>query len=406
MRPRSVKQLDLLVALAAAHRGDLGRRLYRSLLDAVAADLEATYCRIVLVGRSGSVRSGASSGHRPGREFPPIVLSQHSRIRSALAHVDRVTVIHDTVTNAPAGDQGLFSPETQRGLIVPFGVHARVLGALVIGEERASRRPAICPDYLDAVQLLAVRVGRVIVEARSARARRLAERRRMHQRVQQLERARLSRQLHDSVGQSVNALLISIRLAVAKGAAGTADLKLLELGAQELLDSARALAYEVRRPSIDPLAVTRLSLGSMMTDAGVTLEWRDQRDGQALPTEVAAQAAAVIRESVMNAWRHGKARTIAVNLGGDQGILHVAVRDDGVGFVPESAQPTPDGRGLGLLSIEERVAAVGGVVRISSKPGSGTTVRVDVPLSRRSTQLPLVGTAGQPATPRPLAVVL
>ena len=379
--PLTTRSLDLLGAVAAAYGAGRGQHLYRALLAAIAFDVDATYCRLLLVSGTGWVSVPATIGRRPPpllRQRAAVRLEALGQIRLTLDEQRLVALKLDVPERATPEDAWLFSVRTQRGLIVPFTIGTAGRGALIIGEERATRGRALSPDGMDLVQRLADRVGEILGQRRAARARHLAERRSERTRVQRLERARLSRQLHDSVGQSLNTLLVQIRLAVTKGDAGIADLRLMELSAREALDSARALAYEMRRPGADVLEAARVRIESMARDSGSSLTWVDQRRERRLNGDVAEALAAAIKESILNASHHGQADTITVKLDNQEESVRVTISDNGVGFAPETVTVTPDGRGLGLLGISERLEAVGGLANVSSTPGEGAIVALQV----------------------------
>ena len=387
--PQTMQSLELLGAVAAAGGRQAGRHLYRALLGAIAFEVDATYCRLLLVSDSGWVSLPASDGRRPPlpTRQRAIRLETLDQVRLALDGARLVTLQLDGSERGSTEHAWLFSARTQRGLIAPFAIGASGRGALIIGEERATRGgAALQPERTDLIQLLARHTGEILGQQRSARARLLAERANERKRIQRLERARLSRQLHDSVAQSLNALLVRIRLAIAKGESGTADLRLMELSAREALDSARSLAYETRRPGVDALEAARIRIESIAADAGSSLSWIDQRSDRRLPAAAAEALAAAIKESVVNAGHHGRAETITVELGNDERTVRATISDNGIGFVPDTVTLTPDGRGLGLLGISERLEAVGGRVEISSAPGEGASVALQVsarPVTRR-----------------------
>ena len=367
--------------MAAAQGGDARQQLYRALLAAIAFEVDATYCRLLLVSGAGWVSLPASIGRRPPappRHRAAVRLEALRQIRLALDG-QRLVALQLEVSQGTTPEYAwLFSARTQRALVVPFAIGAGGRGALIIGEERATRGRAVSPEGMELVQRLAHNIGEILGQQRAARARLLAERRSERTRVQRSERARLSRRLHDSVGQSLNALLVRIRLAVAKGEAGIADLRLMELSTREALDSARALAYEMRRPGADALEAARARIESMAREAGSSLTWVDQRRERRLNGDVAEALAAAIRESVVNASHHGQADTITVRLDNQEESVRVTIADNGVGFAPETVTVTPDGRGLGLLGISERLEAVGGLANVSSTPGDGAIVALHV----------------------------
>lgn len=96
--------------------------------------------------------------------------------------------------------------------------------------------------------------------------------------------------------------------------------------------------------------------------------------------ETATQVSRVIQEALTNARRHSGARRITVRLRMEGKDLLAEVSDDGAGFGPE----VPPGVGLG--SMRERAALVGGNLEIESEEGHGTTVRLRVPLSRGTSE--------------------
>lgn len=214
-------------------------------------------------------------------------------------------------------------------------------------------------------------------------------------------RSRLSRDLHDGVGQSLNALLVEIRVAIKRGSATRDDLLILEREAETALGSVRALAYRVRQRSrlADPLAQAQRYAERLLAASGATLRWIDERVTGRLAPLVAKEVAWSIRESVTNAISHGLAGIVEVRLLESEGRLRVTIRDDGMGFEPDALRATPEGRGLGLLGNAERMAEIGGIFTILSRPGEGTVVILEAPrflrrkaaeaTAQTSTSLPL-----------------
>jgi signal transduction histidine kinase len=98
----------------------------------------------------------------------------------------------------------------------------------------------------------------------------------------------------------------------------------------------------------------------------------------AVPEEVSLCLFRVLQEALHNAVRHSGGRDFEVELRGTLEAVDLAVRDRGVGFVLEEAM---NNRGMGLVSMQERVNLVNGTLCIDSQPGHGTTIHVRVPLS-------------------------
>jgi signal transduction histidine kinase len=113
----------------------------------------------------------------------------------------------------------------------------------------------------------------------------------------------------------------------------------------------------------------------------VRLKFRLEPDNHALPAEVQYHLLRIAREAVTNAVKHSGARSIEVSLDSDAEALHLAVKDDGMGFGGE----TNGGPGhYGLIGMKERAAQIGAEIELTSQPGGGTTVAVRLPVSDRA----------------------
>jgi signal transduction histidine kinase len=195
------------------------------------------------------------------------------------------------------------------------------------------------------------------------------------------ERARLARELHDDVSQRLAVLSIELaRLVLA--AAGGPHLEALNTVREELMrvsTDVRSLAYQLHPSVLDDLGLA----GALRSECQ-----RRQRHGGipiavdigTLPSVVGRDQALclfrVAQEALNNVVRHASAQSARVVLRGLNGGLHLAVRDDGVGFDPSE----PRGRRtLGLASMSERVQLVNGTFGIDSAPGLGTEVLAWVP---------------------------
>src|SRR5664279_365615 len=199
--------------------------------------------------------------------------------------------------------------------------------------------------------------------------------------AQEQERKSISRELHDEVAQTLNALLVD---------AGILQKRIPESDAQsqELLNSIRRLADT----SVNEIRDIALLLRpSMLDDLGLTaaIQWqaREVSRRTGLAVKVSAEAVAddlpeglslclyrVAQEALQNVARHAQAKTVHIELKQDRARLTLSVHDDGIGFDPENA------RGLGTVGMEERLRQIGGVFGVASQPGKGTTVVADVPI--------------------------
>lgn len=201
--------------------------------------------------------------------------------------------------------------------------------------------------------------------------------------VQEEERARISRDLHDELGQFLTAVLVGLRTveqAPDLDVARTRARDLCEVAAGGL-DSVRRLAHGLRTSVLADLgvgpAVERLCEDAAATsgvDITVNVEF-----GAATRFAYAVEVAAyrLVQEALTNIVRHAHARSAAVRLRLEGETLDIEVRDDGTG-IPEGEARHP-GQHLGLQGMRERVMLLGGVIRVNSAPGAGTAILIRLP---------------------------
>jgi signal transduction histidine kinase len=204
------------------------------------------------------------------------------------------------------------------------------------------------------------------------------------------ERARIAHELHDAVSQKLFSLRLTAQAAAAlvDHAPGRAKEEIRQVAAlaAEAADELRAVVVELRPAALDEdglVAALRTQADVLDRVHSASVTFRASRV-RALP---AAQEEAVLRvaqEAMHNALRHAHAATVAVTLEGGRdsgdgtgkGVL-LRVRDDGRGFDPDAVRQA--GRHLGLVSMRDRAAGVGGTLTVQSEPGKGAVIELEVP---------------------------
>jgi signal transduction histidine kinase len=199
--------------------------------------------------------------------------------------------------------------------------------------------------------------------------------------AQEDERRRISRELHDEVGQTLYAAVLSLgnlRSSIAANQTGDVQREL-----QLLNDLTERTASVVRN-------IALLLRPAMLDDLGLipALKWlaREATRTQPVPVDVDAESPLanlpddhvtcvyrIVQESIHNAEKHSHARSIQVELKEDRGGLTVRIADDGRGFAPDRES------GLGILGMRERATRAGGSLAIESAPGRGTAVLLHLP---------------------------
>jgi signal transduction histidine kinase len=205
--------------------------------------------------------------------------------------------------------------------------------------------------------------------------------------AQEAERARVARDLHDEIGQSLTSVLLGLRLVDGTLAGDAPDLDDARTHTAEVralvaqaLDEVRRLAFDLRPTVLDDVglvaALRRLARGHTERSGvpvEVTLMGLD--DDTRLPPEIETVVYRVVQEALTNVARHAEASRADVELTVSDQWVRATVADDGVGF-------TVDGGLLGSLGIagmRERASLVDGHLEIISGPGTGTTVVLEVP---------------------------
>jgi signal transduction histidine kinase len=197
------------------------------------------------------------------------------------------------------------------------------------------------------------------------------------------ERARLARELHDSVTQSLYSLTLLAegwRRLDAAGRLEDADAPLKELGelAQQALKEMRLMVYELRPPTLEQeglLGALHQRLGAVEQRAGIEARLLAQEIVE-LPTPIEEELYRIAIEALNNALKHASATTVTVRLGTGQGWATLEVVDDGIGF---SLAPASQSPGMGLHTMRERAERLGGTLTLRSAPGGGTSVVARVP---------------------------
>lgn len=196
-------------------------------------------------------------------------------------------------------------------------------------------------------------------------------------RAQEQERARVARDLHDEVNQSLTGLLLRLE-AVREEAPQElkGELDATKAVANQAMMELLSLARQLRPTALDDLGLAAATAGQVeqIAAAGVDAELDADGDFSDLDNDVQLVVYRVAQEALSNATRHSEATRIGVTLRRTESGVELEVADDGEGFAFEQSE-----RGLGIAGMRERALLVGGELTIESRPGQGTTVRLFIP---------------------------
>lgn len=207
------------------------------------------------------------------------------------------------------------------------------------------------------------------------------------QSVRESERARISRELHDELGQLLSGLRLGLNYLETQARAltfGQIDhIGMLKELVDTTMDAVHRIASDLRPPVLDELGLH------------AALEWLTESFTQrtALPcelrlnipeallgeldTERSTAIFRIVQESLTNASRHGRASRVVVELDAHDDHCHLAIADDGCGMDTARA---PNARSLGLVGMRERALMLYGQLSVTSRPGHGTRVAARIPL--------------------------
>jgi signal transduction histidine kinase len=217
---------------------------------------------------------------------------------------------------------------------------------------------------------------------RDVRYRQLAQR---IETIREEERKRLSRELHDDIGQTLTALKVDLAV-VESECSGSGRVKQKMADMQKLLSSGIHSVHSLCR-RLRPGALDDLSLEDAL--AGLVDDWKQRNDATcelhadvrdaALSDEIRTAVFRLVQEALTNVSRYARASEVQIRLTAGETALRFSVADNGCGMEP-GAENKPTS--FGLLGMHERVVMLGGRLRIDSAPGKGTLIEGSLPLAR------------------------
>jgi PAS domain S-box-containing protein len=209
--------------------------------------------------------------------------------------------------------------------------------------------------------------------------------------AQEQERVRISRELHDSLGQSLTALHFGLKV-VQERANCPPDMaeaieKLREL-ALSIDDDLDRLTFELRPPALDDLGLEealRLLVKKWTATSGIAVDLHTRSLGQQrLPATLETTLYRVVQEALTNIFKHAQATQVSLMVECRGGEVRAIIEDDGQGFDRTAMEErSGDEHRLGLKGMEERAALVNGRLHIETALGAGTTIYVHIPLPTR-----------------------
>jgi len=210
-----------------------------------------------------------------------------------------------------------------------------------------------------------------------------------------VERARIARELHDGVIQTVTGIELQVAAmsrSLAKSAPGVVkELRRLDSILRQEVVSLRDVMHQMRPLDLGPdQLVPALDefVQRFQRETGITARFVSQLDRVALPPHACREVARILNEALVNVRRHSGARNVFVGLETENRACHLSIKDDGCGFpfAGRLTQADLEAARKGPLVIKERVRLLGGELTIESTPGHGARLEIAVPLSNYAIQ--------------------
>ncbi|MGH9161320.1 MAG: sensor histidine kinase [Vicinamibacteraceae bacterium] len=215
-------------------------------------------------------------------------------------------------------------------------------------------------------------------------------------RVQEAERGRISRELHDGVGQALTALKLQLDVLEREGAAGQNPLmprlgELKEL-TERTLNDVRALSHLLRPRMLDDLGLVptlRWLTRTFEARAAVRIMFEHEGIGERLDPDAEIIVFRVTQEALNNVAKYAEASYVQVGLACKRGLLTLSIEDDGKGFDADAAlRATGEDQGCGVRGMRDRVQLFAGAFTLSSTPGKGTRIEIELPLAQGEQSAP------------------
>lgn len=314
---------------------------------------------------------------RPGEGLAGIAMATRKPVVS-----DDLTSDLRFVNQAWAACEGLVA-----GMVLPLVCGDRVTGVLGV----FLRRPhTFATDEVDLLQAFAAQCAVGLENARLFEQVYVGREQLLNltQRVvavQEEERNRLSRELHDDAGQALTALRISLDL-VREDLPTDAVALRRQMGdaaklAESIMDQVRRLAQALRPPALKTLGLHAALEGycrdySRRTGVVVTYKGRDL---PGLPDDIGIHLYRLVQEALTNVGKYAQVDHARVTLGVEDGMIGLLVEDEGAGFDVAVAHKVASPKSLGLIGMRERVDQLGGRLEITSQLGQGTRILARVP---------------------------
>jgi PAS domain S-box-containing protein len=264
--------------------------------------------------------------------------------------------------------------------VIPLRYREKVLGAIHLADEREGNIPLRVVEFIESVSSL---IGEAVHRFNLEDNLRESESRLHHLSSQLLtaqenERRRIARELHDSIGQSLAATKFILEKKLSQLSKGSpppgVTLEDVIPMIQNAIEESRRISMDLWPSVLDDLgilsAISWFCRQFEIVYSSISIEKQLDMQEDEVPVPLKVVIYRVLQETLNNIAKHSQADRVYISLWKQDGKIELTIEDNGIGFDPETSR-----KGLGLVSMKERVELSGGMLAIESDLGSGTTIR-------------------------------
>ena len=199
----------------------------------------------------------------------------------------------------------------------------------------------------------------------------------------EIERSRISRELHDSIGQALYSVLVGVKIVSQLKIDDSVKDHFLQVEqlTAKALDEVKRMAHDLHPPALDELGLVpaiRVYLERFEYTFGIRTRFIHEDNPRRYDKDIEIVLYRICQEALTNAAKYAETNEIEITLIEVKKSVRLIVQDFGKGFQVDR-QDSVTGTGIGLVSIKERVQSFGGETTIRSQPGMGTTIDVTIP---------------------------
>jgi len=363
--------------------------------------VNASNCFIMLIDDKRNVLYGVAASGRYNAAFKKSEIKMGDNSLAVLAVKERRPFAVENVSKDHRTNKKMAEQFKQKSLLtVPLITKEKVIGAVIVDETRYYR--IFSEEEVKRATTLADQVAvaienAILYQAVTKHIERLQTLSSAIVNIQEEERRRIARELHDETGRTLTSIkgdLETIEKEVVRLGGASSDqiverLTGIKTQVAKTVAELQRLSYELRPAILDEqglVSTLRWHVEDFSKRTGIVVHLQANDHQKRFPPKIETLFYRIVQEALTNVAKHAQAESVVINLERKDLLTSLYITDDGKGFdVKRYFSSTPGlRRGLGILGMKERVELSGGTFFIDSEPGEGTRISIRVPLMKRS----------------------